>query len=74
MGILQRTFDAVSRGFRRVRSHNEPVVSAPATPPANWPFPTYKGKPIAQVAEDGPPMPKRRGPKPRVETHGEALL
>lgn len=41
-------------------------------PPKNWPFPTWKGKLIADVADDGPPPPKRRGPKTKKGT-GDAL-
>jgi hypothetical protein len=38
---------------------------ADTRPPGNWPFPTWKGAPLHVIAEDGPSMPARRGPKTR---------
>lgn len=38
---------------------------ADTRPPPNWPFPTWKGRALVQLDEDGPPAPARRGPKTR---------
>lgn len=35
-------------------------------PPSNWPFPTWKGLALRAVDEAGPPLPQRRGPKPKA--------